>query len=623
MSYSKYIFQKIILSFLIMASTTSVHTNAQTLDELKASVERARVETGLTGLGVAIVDENGPVWVAGLGEANKANHTPVTPDTMFRIGSVSKMFAALSVLQLVEQGKLRLDDKLSDLAPEIYFENQWEKTDPIRLVHLLEHTTGWDDIRFSVFAHDDADISLQDALAYHPYNRKSRWIPGTRFSYNNAGTAIAAYIVQKVSGQLYEDYVQTHFFNPLQMTSATFFESDLYKKNGATLYSADGSAHDYWNVIIRPAGSVNVSTADMAKFLQFLIARGEYNQQRLVSEQSFTRMETPTTTLGAIAGTKAGYGLSNFTSGSKSAGIAFHGHDGGLPGGQCRLGYIPELKVGYVLSVNQDNFQAIERIQDLIRAYLVKGFVKAAPTAIELPEKFKQLSGYYIPINPRSEPFKLMLELTGAMRITVSDNQLHRMPVFGGWPAPSNDYAISENLLVSNYTGLPTIAVVNDPLAGEVVEVSDGPSLKRVSAFWLFGILGLMSLTLLLSVSSLLFALVWLTRLMFGKLSRGTTISIRLWPLVTSLTPVIVVSAVFLFATMKTIGTFSPITFTIFVGSSIYPLLAIYSLINVYKHRREKLNPVMYWHSAILSACHLGMAIILAQYGMLMMRLWV
>ncbi|WP_331344599.1 serine hydrolase [Cellvibrio sp. UBA7661] len=615
-------FFKIIICLLLMIISVS-YPHAQTLEQLKTNIENARVETGLTGLGIAIVDENGPVWVAGLGEADKTQKTPVTPDTLFRIGSISKMFVALSVLQLVEQGKLHLDDKLSDLAPEVYFDNQWEQTHPIRLVHLLEHTTGWDDVSFSVYANEDATISLKDALAFRPQYRQSRWVPGTRFAYNNAGPAVAAYIVQKVTGQPFEDYVQTHFFNPLHMNSATFFESDLYKKNGATLYSIDGSARDYWNIIIRPAGSINASIADMAKYLQFLIARGEYNQQRLLSEQSVTRMETPTTTLGAVAGTKAGYGLNNYATGFEQAGIAFRGHDGDVWGGHCRLSYIIELKLGYVLCINQDNNIALDKIQNLLRAYLIKGFAKASPTEIELPEKFKQLAGYYIPINSRVEQFELVSELTGAMRITVGDNRLHRMPVLGGWQSPSDDYAINENILVSRHTGLPTIAIVNDPLAGEVVEVSDGPTLKRVSAFWLMGMLGLIVCTLALGLSSLLFAPIWITRLLVGKLSRGATISIRLWPLITFLAPVITVCVIYLFGTMKTIGTISPVTLTIFICSSIYPLLAIYSLINVYKYRHEKINTLVYWHSAIFSIVHVCMAIMLAQYGMLMMRLWV
>jgi len=67
---------------------------------------------------------------------------------------------------------------------------------------------------------------LKDALDFHPHYRQSRWIPGTRFAYNNGGPAVAAYIAQKITGENYEDYVQAQFFNPLQMSSTTFFESE-------------------------------------------------------------------------------------------------------------------------------------------------------------------------------------------------------------------------------------------------------------------------------------------------------------------------------------------------------------------------------------------------------------
>ncbi len=612
-------------SILITSISYAKENTPQTLEELKIAIEKVRVESGVAGVSVAIVDQNGPVWMVGLGEADKANHKPVTQDTLFRIGSTSKMFVALSVLQLVEQGKLHLDDKLSDLAPEIYFENRWEKTDPIRLVHLLEHTTGWDDIGFSVYAHEDADITLEDALAFHPQYRQSRWVPGTRFAYNNAGPAIAAYIVQKITGQLYEDYVQEHWFNPLQMTSATFFESDLYKQKGARTYSPNGMASDYWNFILRPAGSINASTTDMAKYLQFLLARGEYNQQRLLSEQSFTRMETPTSTLGAKAGTQSGYGLYNYVTGFKRAAVAFRGHDGDLPGSHCRLSYVPELNIGYVFMINQDHNPAINKIQELIRSYLLKDVIKKEASAIELPEKFKQLPGYYIPISPRSDFIKLMSELTGAMKITLGDNRLHRLPVLGGWPAPSNDYAVSQDLLVSDHTGLPAIAVVDDPLVGEVVEVSSdymASSLKRVSPLRIFGLLGLMVCTLVLSICSILFALIWLVRWIRGKIS-GAAVSIRLWPLITSITPVIGLAVFLISASPETMGVVSLTTLTVFVCTSLYPLFAIYALFNIYRLRKAQVNSLMFWHSALLSICHMSLAIIFASYGMLMMRLWV
>jgi CubicO group peptidase (beta-lactamase class C family) len=79
-----------------------------------------------------------------LGVADVASGRSTTPETLFRIGSVSKAFVSLAILMLVNQGKLSLDDPVHKLAPEVWFENPWESTDPVRVVHLLDHTTGWD-----------------------------------------------------------------------------------------------------------------------------------------------------------------------------------------------------------------------------------------------------------------------------------------------------------------------------------------------------------------------------------------------------------------------------------------------------------------------------------------------
>src|SRR5690606_34310887 len=117
-------------------------------------------------IGIALVNEEGPYWVAGWGKANLATGEAADQDTLFRIGSIPKMFVALAVLQLQEEGKLSLDDKLRDLAPEIEFENPWEDTHPVRLVHLLEHTTGWDDIHLTEYAFAAPDtMPLKEALA--------------------------------------------------------------------------------------------------------------------------------------------------------------------------------------------------------------------------------------------------------------------------------------------------------------------------------------------------------------------------------------------------------------------------------------------------------------------------
>lgn len=622
--------------FLLLLScwqlTAQADATPQTLDELKAAIEKVRVESGLPGLGIALVDKNGAYWVAGLGEADKTSHTPVTEDTLFRIGSTSKMFVALAVLKLVEEGKLELTAKLSDLVPELYFENPWEKTNPLLLVHLLEHTTGWDDISFAVYSEQNANISLKDALDFHPHYRKSRWVPGTRFAYNNGGPAVAAYIVQKITGQNYEDYVQAQFLNPLQMSSTTFFESDDVKQRGASLYSFDGKKQPYWHLILRPAGSMNSSARDMANYLQFLIGRGGFKQQPLISEASFTRMETPTTTLGAQAGTNAGYGLHNSVTGYEAKKIAFRGHDGDLAGGHCRLSYIPELGVGYVLLFNEDNMVALDKIPKLIRAFLTKDSKKPATTISPLPEKLRALEGYYISIAPRANFGRFSNEVLGVVHITSSNNQLHRMPLLGGWEKPSNDYAVSDNTLANDWSGLVTMALVNDPLAGSALEVSDAMGgdalLQKVSALRVFGLLGWIGLTVGLSLISVLFALIWLVRLARRKIAPGATISIRLWPLVTSLMLLFTVFVLpYIFQPgIEDVGKLSLPNIIIFICTSVYPLVAVYSLINAYRLRNAlintQINRSVYWYSLALAVLHCGLALCIGYYGLLAVRMW-
>jgi CubicO group peptidase (beta-lactamase class C family) len=119
---------------------------AQQITELRQQLEKILQDSHTPGLSVAIVRRGGPEWVAGLGESNVAADQAATNETLFRIGSISKAFVSLSILNLVNEGKVLLQDPVHKLVPDVSFENRWEATDPVRVVDLLEHTTGWDDI---------------------------------------------------------------------------------------------------------------------------------------------------------------------------------------------------------------------------------------------------------------------------------------------------------------------------------------------------------------------------------------------------------------------------------------------------------------------------------------------
>ena len=231
---------------------------------------------------MAIVRKNGPEWVTGLGIADVATGRTTSADTLFRIGSTSKAFASLSILLLNDQGKLTLADPVHKLAPEVCFENSWESTDPIRVVNLLEHTTGWDDMHLREYAKQAPDsMSLARWPRIRPPLETSRWRPGTRTAYCNSGPPVAAYIVEKSTGQRFEDFVQQNLFLPIGMKTATYFEPA--PGTGTTLIMRTGKTqYPYWHILLRPAGSINASANDMAAYLQFYLNRGSVSGKQIV-----------------------------------------------------------------------------------------------------------------------------------------------------------------------------------------------------------------------------------------------------------------------------------------------------------------------------------------------------
>ena len=229
---------------------------AQSIAELHQQLEMILADTHTPGVSVAIVHRDGPEWVAGLGKSDVASNHAATDETLFRIGSTSKAFASLSILKLANEGKLSLQDPVHKLVPEIWFENRWEATDPVRVVDLLEHTTGWDDMHLPEYAKDAKGMTLREGLDYYQKSRISRWRPGTRMAYCNSGPPVAAFIVEKITGQHFEDYVTQNFFLPIGMKTATYFEQPSPQLT--TLYQPDGKTpYPYWNIIERPAGAIH------------------------------------------------------------------------------------------------------------------------------------------------------------------------------------------------------------------------------------------------------------------------------------------------------------------------------------------------------------------------------
>lgn len=621
----------ITLSLLALASVCYAQEKKKdpptpkTIDELRTAIIKVLDDTKTPGVGIAIVNKNGPIWIAGLGKANVENNVEADSLTMFRIGSISKMFVALSILKLQEEGKVSLNDKVHDLVPDLEYNNPWEETNPILVAHLLEHTTGWDDIHMVEYAHNESvPIGLKEALAFHPHSRTSRWVPGSRMSYCNSGPPAAALIVEKITGKKFEDYVEENFFRPMGMSTMTYFKSPEYDKKGATLYIAQKS-QDYWHVIVRASGSINASAVDMAKFVQFYVNGGKVNTLALISPASLTRMETPGTTPAAQAGMKDGYALGNYTTSRK--GFVFHGHNGGVNGGVSDLSYQPELGVGYAMMINSDSGDALDRISKLIRDFLIQDAKPAGyekPTTVKVDEKQSAILGYYRPINPRNEMFHFVERLVGKHNFSLDSTGI-KGSNFIGAGTPNHYAPLSDVLYTSTETGITSLAVVNDPLDGEVVHAGTNV-FQKTSWFNTYVPLIIICLWLVFMATAVIYMFVWVIRYYMKKIPAGLNVQVRLWPLMATIffLALSVLVGAGIGDPFKKLGFASDVSIGIMLLTIAFAVSGLLSFYFIVKARKDaNVTGFGYWHSAIGASLHLIVTIYFLYWGVVGMRTWV
>lgn len=599
------------------------------IDELKQSISELIERYDVPAISVAMIDESGPVWIGALGQANLENDIDADEKTLFRIASTSKMFVALSVLKLVEEGRLTLQDKLSDLAPDIAFTNPWEASHPIRLVHLLEHTTGWDEQHYPELANNDPTPStLKQNLDFHPHSRHSRWPPGTRFSYTNSGPAVAAYVVQKISGQRFEDYVREHFFKPIGMTTASYFLPDEEKARGVTLYGKGNRPLDYRHLIMRPSGSINASALDMARFLRFFLGRGRVDDRRILSEHSLKRMETAESTGGAREGQQTGYGLNNYSSFHKQ--WVYREHNGGFDGAMSEFAYLPEANLGHAFMISSKNPLAFRKISELIRDYetgnLATGVIEHGQT---VTDEHRKIEGLYYPINPRMQKLAFMFRLMRIKSFSFEGDTLVQRGWLGG--KGRSFYPVSASLYKSKDNGMISLSRVEDPLVGEVIHYSskNAGSGNNVVLRPVYNWIGYSQLFIELSwlfvvPSSIGYFLIWFVRRLMGKIPAGATIRVRLWPLLASTSMMLVVLLLMAASSdfYRYLGQPTCISVGIMLATGSFAILSLLSVFTVVKERNSEMNHANYWYCTFSSVIHLLMAVYMFSFGVIGIRFW-
>lgn len=252
------------------------------------------LESGDIAGAVVVVVKDGQVLLQkGYGYSDLDKRTPVDPaGTLFRPGSVSKLFTWTAVMQLVEQGKLDLD---ADVNRYIDFKIPPRDGKPMTLRQIMTHTTGLEEqIRGLISSDADQIVSLEAAL--------KRWVPerihvpGATPAYSNYATALAGYIVQRVSGEPFDAYIARHIFQPLGMAHSSFAQplppALLAKMSKGYDKASDGKPKDYEFISLAPAGSLAATGTDMGRFMIAHLQDGAYGDARILGADTARKMHS-------------------------------------------------------------------------------------------------------------------------------------------------------------------------------------------------------------------------------------------------------------------------------------------------------------------------------------------
>ncbi|MEA3413728.1 MAG: serine hydrolase domain-containing protein [Pseudomonadota bacterium] len=365
------------------------------MQELLSDIDEIRGRYDIPAVAFTLVSPDGPTQTRVLGLANRDGSIPATPDTLFRIGSITKTFTALAILQAQDRGLLRLDHQITEMAPDAPLDNPWRGTRPVHLVHLLEHTAGLLDLSRAEFDHN-TPLSISEGLRVAPAQRVVRWPPGMHSSYSNAGYGLAGYVLEKATGISWPRIMQDWLFLPLGMNSASATAVTPDRGTLAAGYDTDGQTPiPYWHMVMPSFGAINASPREMGALPRLFLNDGRVDGRTVVSKAAIRRMERPTTTLAARSGLRYGYGpgLSAFP----YRGFLFYGHGGDGDGYLSRFGYSRQLDRGYFVVINAFHHRALREIRERVQDYLIVGVQPpAAPPEPDVDvDSLKNLAGRY------------------------------------------------------------------------------------------------------------------------------------------------------------------------------------------------------------------------------------
>ncbi len=350
----------LVLGVTLGTTKASVQQQGTDFAAIDAYVAEQAAKLGIPGLALGIIQDGQIAHLQGFGLADSAGR-PVTPQTPFHIGSVTKSFTALAVMQLVEAGKIDLDAPVQRYLPWFELADK-EAAAQMTVRHLLNQTTGISTKDGNRFWSSQQDMEetvrgLGSLSLTHPV--------GTNYQYSNTNFAIAGLIVEKVSGQSYADYVTEHIFEPLDMrhsyTSRPAARADGLAEGHIYMFGRPFASEGVSPPSGLPVGFLIASAEDMAHYLMAQLNDGQYGDGSILSAQGIAELHTPA----ALQG-ESHYAM-GWSVGERD-GMTAVSHSGDTGRNHAMAGMVPARGLGIILLANATGFEQQSQVDELFAA---------------------------------------------------------------------------------------------------------------------------------------------------------------------------------------------------------------------------------------------------------------
>ncbi len=374
-------------------------TTAQTVDiervvaELEPEIHRTLLAGNIPSASIALVSGDQVIWTGAYGQSNLWARIPAATNTVYLIGSTFKTMSSVALLQQMEQGKFKLDDRVSDYLTDFKIQGEDPKK-PVTFRHLLTHTSGMppDFGGFPVWG-DTVPPSLEE------YLRKSLKVtkpPMTSVTYSNMAYTLIGYLVQKFSGKPYKEYIQEHIFTPLEMNSTAFEPRPDMDERLSIPYRVDEKTGAQMGAVrvkasVWPAGLVYGTVLNQANWLIANLNGGKFKDKQIISaatlEQMFTRQHDQFKgRIENIWGNEtAGFGLTWWS--QVRDGDRYFAHSGSVQGYTAFLLGNRDRKLGFAILTNGNRahphlFKLADQAMDLMKKHSAPNAAKAASGSV-------------------------------------------------------------------------------------------------------------------------------------------------------------------------------------------------------------------------------------------------